>query len=46
MVLEHGSLQRGLSSFIIYLRSECTGKYQFELCSEYDREYGFDVTLE
>ena len=30
---------------IIYLQSECIEKYQFELCSKYDREYGFDAIL-
>ena len=30
---------------IIYLQSECTEKYQFELCSKYDREHDFDVKL-
>ena len=25
--------------------SECSEKYQFELCSKYDREYEFDVIL-
>ena len=38
-------LNRDLSSFIIYLQSECIEKYQFELCSKYDREYGVDVIL-
>ena len=28
---------------INYLQSECIEKYQFKLCSKYDREYGFDV---
>ena len=31
--------------FIIYLQSECIEKHQFELCSKYNREYGFDVIL-
>ena len=35
-----------LKSFIIYLQSEYIEKYQFELCSKYDREYDFDVILE
>ena len=30
---------------IIYLQTECIEKYQLELCSKYDREYGFDVIL-
>ena len=36
---------RPLSRHIIYLKNECTEEYQFELCSKYDREYGFDVIL-
>ena len=31
--------------FTIYLQSECTEKYQVELCSKYDRERDFDVML-
>ena len=34
-----------LNRFILYLQSECIEKYQFELCSKYDREYDFDVIL-
>ena len=35
-----------LKPFIkIYLQSECIEKYQFELCSKYDREYRFDAIL-
>ena len=29
----------------ICLQSEYVEKYQFELCSKYDREYDFDVIL-
>ena len=29
--------------FIIYVQSEYIEKYQFDLGSKYDREYGFDV---
>ena len=34
-----------INRFIIYLQSECIEHYQFELCSKYDREYGFDVMV-
>ena len=34
-----------ITRIIIYLQSECIEKYQFELCSKYDREHGFDVIL-
>ena len=34
-----------LKSIIIYLKSECIEKCQFELCSKYYREYDFDVIL-
>ena len=34
-----------LNTVIIYLQSECIEKYQFELCSKYDREYGFVIIL-
>ena len=37
------TLNSTLNSIIIYLKNECIEKYQFELCSKYDREYGFDV---
>ena len=30
---------------IIYLESECIGKYQVEICSKYDREHDFNVIL-
>ena len=36
---------RDVNEFIIYFQSECIEKYQFNLCSKYDREYGFDVIL-
>ena len=29
----------------MYPQSECFEKYQLELCSEYEREYDFDVIL-
>ena len=32
-----------MKKIIIYFQSECIQKYQFELCSKSDREYGFDV---
>ena len=32
-----------LWSILLYLRSECIEKYQFEPCSKYDREYDFDL---
>ena len=32
-------------TIIVYLQSECIEKYQFELCSKYDREHDFDVIL-
>ena len=41
-VLSEVMQQRGI---IIYLQSECIEKYQFEICSKYDREYDFDVIL-
>ena len=30
---------------MIYLESKCIEKYQFELCSKYDREHDFDIIL-
>ena len=30
---------------MIYLQSECIEKYQFQLCSNFDREYDFDVII-
>ena len=30
-------------TFTIYLQSESIKKYQFELCSKYDREHDFDI---
>ena len=30
----------------IYLQKECIEKYQFELCSKYDREYGLTSYLD
>ena len=34
-----------LTTFIIYLQSECIEKYQFKLYSKCDREHDFDVIL-
>ena len=34
-----------INEFIIHFQSECIEKYQFKLCSKYDREYGFAVIL-
>ena len=34
-----------LSLITIYLQSECIEKYQFELCSKYDKERDFDLIL-
>ena len=39
------SFRNAIDMLNIYLQSECIEKYQFELCSKYDRKYGFDVIL-
>ena len=36
---------QALTAAIIYLQTECIEKYQFELCSKYNREYDFDVII-
>ena len=34
-----------INNIIIYLQTECIDKCHVELCSKYDREHDFDVTL-